>query len=345
MAKSITKGKSKAAAPPPVPSPPSSSSASSSSSRSDDDSSSSSSGSDRDSSASPEPEAAPQQRRVDPSTQKYTPPAGLKAVKDSGKRSMLDWDELNDDQELELWAVRVPAGLKAKHLDKVTIQLPSGIPTPLQPVAAFSASKSDYNAFLSTGAAAKASNKRRRDDAEDVAGEGAQGGNEMQSLVPLVPRRSQGNKLYQAPRAISRTLLITRALPPTIASLASQPASHSSLIASQPSPVPGALLTAAELTDPAAIALKKTARVQPEGLKFRLNLPGMGAKGGEGKWSNGVVLENREAVVRASAVAQEGEGDVEMNEAADEEAEKKPKKSKKDKEGKSPKKKKAKTEE
>lgn len=42
---------------------------------------------------------------------KYTPPTGLRALKVKGPTISLDWDLVNDDEELQLWAIRVPAGV------------------------------------------------------------------------------------------------------------------------------------------------------------------------------------------------------------------------------------------
>ncbi|GAA5900325.1 uncharacterized protein JCM6883_002809 [Sporobolomyces salmoneus] len=349
--------------------------AESTSSRSNAGASSSSSDSDSDSSASdrssksPEP-IVPTARRIDPLTTKYTPPAGFKASKESGDKSEIDWDAINADPELQLWAVRVPSGLKAKHLDKMVIQLPdASIQTPLQPVATFTASKSEYNAYLSTpSTSASAGNKRKAESTEQDQEEEDKEveKSEMDNMLPLLPKKSAGNKLFQAPRPISKTLTIRRALPVALANLPSAASfTHSTLIASQPSPVPGAILSADELLDAKAIAAKKTQRSQPSGLKFRLELGGMKAKGGEGKFDNGVVLEPREVIRRVEEPAREQ--DQEMNDIAgsegavaveddDEEKqrqkeEKKAKKEKKRKEkeegggeGKSPKKKKVKTE-
>ncbi|GAA6006367.1 hypothetical protein JCM11491_004929 [Sporobolomyces phaffii] len=369
MAKSATKPAAKAskkAAPPPA---RAASPAASTSSRSDAGASSSSSDSDSDSSASdrstvsPEPQPVPKARRVDPSTQKYTPPAGFKLFDNAGEKSGIDWDELNADKDLQLWAVRVPAGLKSKHLDKMVIQLPpAAIETPLQPVATFTASKSDYNAYLSTPSTS-AGDKRKAQDAE-IDAEGDAEKSEMDNMLALLPKKSAGNKLFQAPRPIAKTLTIRRALPAALANLPSAASfSHSTLIASQPSPVPGAILSAPELLDPVAIAHKKTTRSQPAGLKFRLELGGMKAVGGQGKYDNGVVLGPREVVQRVEVDEEERDAgedeamnDVENGAGETEEdkkrrkEEKKAKKDKKrkEKEGggdeKSPKKKKVKTE-
>ena len=166
-----------------------------------------------------------------------------------------------------------------------------------------------------------------------------------------------------APRPISRTLTIRRALPAALANIPSAASfTHSTLIASQPSPVPGAILSAPELLDPVAIAQKKTTRSQPSGLKFRLQLGGMKEKGGEGKYNNAVELGPREfprpietGVSGEDEEMKDGEGAAEEKDEDEEEKkrrkeEKKAKKEKKRKEKeegggeKSPKKKRVKVE-
>ncbi|GAA5977987.1 hypothetical protein JCM10908_004187 [Rhodotorula pacifica] len=345
MAKSST-SKSKRAAkverppsPSPSPSPSSASPSSRSGSDSDSDSDSSRSGSrsDRGSSASPGPVAVQQPRReVDLEAVKYTPPEGFKQVKASTVASGIDWDEIKDDGDLELWTVRVPAGVKAKHLDGITLTLPEGdLADPVQPVGTFTSKKAEYNVYLASAQSssdAAANGKRRRDDAdeEEAAGSGQGPAGELQTLVPLLPRKSQGNKLFQAPRPVTRTLTITRALPAFIvastSALLNHNDGHSTLIQSQPSPVPGAILTAEELLDADLSAKRKrqvrgdAQRDQPsELLKFRMGaIAGLGAQGGKGKYHNPVepiVIVEREQLF--GDLAATAEGDIEMAEGQD----------------------------
>jgi hypothetical protein len=292
--------------------------------------------------------------------------------------------------------------VKTKHLDGLTLTLPEGdLADPVQPVGTFTAKKAEYNVYLASASSAATSSKRRRDEQEEdeaaASGQGPAG--ELQTLVPLLPRKSQGNKLFQgerktslstlrtsateltrslrlaAPRPVARTLTITRALPPSIvastSALLHHNDGHSTLIQSQPSPVPGAILTADELLD-ADLAAKRKRQVrgdaqrdQPtELLKFRMGaVAGLGAQGGKGKYHNPVepiVIVDREQLFEDLAqVENAAEGDVEMAAAAEEDAvapaagqedaeaarkrEKKEKKRAKA-EGASPKKKKVKTE-
>ncbi|GAA6057660.1 hypothetical protein JCM3770_000285 [Rhodotorula araucariae] len=342
------------------PTPSSRSASSASPSDSDGDSSTS----DRDSTASPEPEAPKKfQRVVDPNLRKYTPPAGFKPLKATVGQGALDWDDLKNDTDLELWAVRVPAGLKLKHLDGVTLTLPpSDLAAPQQPVAHFTAKKAEYDAYLSVGGSSTAAGKRKRDGDDDADDRMAPttGAGELAAAVPLIPRKSQGNKLFAAPRPIVHTLTIQRALPPAVLANPTTAhllkTSHSTLIASQPSPVPGAILTADELLlAPREIADRKEAvrgakgRDQPdELLRFRLgNFGGMGAEGGKGLYHNPVsAVPLREGTAPPEAAREDAEmADAEP--AVDDAAAvaKKVKKEKKDKRrkseaGESPKKKK-----
>lgn len=174
--------------------------------------------------------------------------------------------------------------------------------------------------------------------------------------MPLLPKRAGGDRLFRgasvprfqafapaeprapaaAPRPLTRHLLITRAVPTTV--LSHLPSATSSLIASQPSPVPGAILSAAELLDPTIVQAKKITRAQPAGLKFRLALGGQGAVGGQGNFHSTPPPPRPEFIEAVTP-----EEDVEMQVVEDVPAS--PKKVKKEKrEGESPKKKRVKKE-
>ncbi|GAA5996406.1 uncharacterized protein JCM10292_007586 [Rhodotorula paludigena] len=371
MAKSASaKGKQPQPARAPSPAPSASSSSASPSSASSSASDSSDSDSDRSSSASPAPELPKQPVRVvDPNLRKYHPPSGFTALKANVAQGALDWDTVKDDADLELWAVRIPAGLKPKHLEGLELTLPpADLPTPSQPVGHFTIKKSEYDAHLSAGSAAGA-NKRRRDDGDSSAT--VDGAGELQAAVPLLPRKSHGNKLFQAPRPFARTLTLSRALPASVLStahtshLVPSSTTHSSLIVSQPSPVPGAILSADELLDAREAARRKEAirgkgaRDQPHDLiRFRLgNLGGgSGVEGGKGRYHNPLpaVQVDLSEPVAAEEGAEDEDEDAKMAPPAaeqDEAQRKKEKKDKKEKRRKSeageggPKKKKAKADE
>ncbi|KAM0753916.1 hypothetical protein T439DRAFT_322803 [Meredithblackwellia eburnea MCA 4105] len=216
-------------------------------------------------------------KATDPANVKYKPPPGLKVVSGLTGAAGIDWDSIAKDSQLELWAVRVPAGVQSKHLEKIVIQLPPDenfLDDQPAKLGSFTAKKVPY----------------------DVHRVGSGGGEEMRALVPLLPRKD-GN-LVPAPRTVSQNILITRSLPGPLGTAASTlpgAPKHSTLISSQPSPVPGGVLSAEELLDPSTTSaqekLKTKQRDQPAGLRMRLQLGGMGAVGGKGKFKNeGVVL-------------------------------------------------------
>ncbi|KAI5477820.1 hypothetical protein MNV49_005904 [Pseudohyphozyma bogoriensis] len=284
---------------------------------------------------------------------KYEVPAGYATVKSQNEKSVVDWEEIKSNPNLELWAIRIPDGVKPKHLSGLTIKLPSKL-TPENstlPVGSLASKAGDFDIFVA--AEPVKSGKRKRDDGErdekpDVT-IGVKGGEEMRALVPMLPKKSAGGKLFQAPRPLTHNLIMTRTVPTSV--LSHLPSQSSSLIATQPSPVPGALLTADELLRPtdADVIAKKGSRVQPAGLKFRLALGGAsGIKGGQGSYKHepAVVRERFGDALPIIADDDAMEG-VETQEtevkAEEDEAKKERKKSKKSRDGsESPKKKKVK---
>ncbi|KAK0474837.1 DNA-directed RNA polymerase I subunit RPA34.5-domain-containing protein [Armillaria novae-zelandiae] len=128
----------------------------------------------------------------------YQPPDGtvLQENPDSGE---FDWDSQNDDDELELWLIRVPEKMKTKYLENVTIEMPQG--------------------SLSANVG-KISRKSHSYDIWSV-GEGDDrptGGDEVGSLECFLPRKSKKDDMYLAPRSITRRLVISEtAVLPTAA--------------------------------------------------------------------------------------------------------------------------------
>ncbi|PBK83750.1 hypothetical protein ARMGADRAFT_1000883 [Armillaria gallica] len=135
----------------------------------------------------------------------YQPPDGavLQENPDSGE---FDWDSLNNDEELELWLIRVPENMKTKYLENVSIEIPQG--------------------SLSANIG-KISRKSHSYDIWSV-GEGddrPSGGDEVGSLECLLPRKSKKDDMYLAPRSIARRLVIseTAVLPTTAENQTQEP--------------------------------------------------------------------------------------------------------------------------
>ncbi|TBU26084.1 DNA-directed RNA polymerase I subunit RPA34.5-domain-containing protein [Dichomitus squalens] len=120
----------------------------------------------------------------------YKPPDGYVLMKHNIEDTDFDWDVINNDDNLELWVVRVPDGLKAKHLENVKIELPSSSNTTR--LGTIDRKSTAYDVWALGDAEA------------DVVG-----GDELQAVSCLLPRRKKGGKLYQAPHPISRRLVIS----------------------------------------------------------------------------------------------------------------------------------------
>lgn len=202
--------------------------------------------------------------------------------------------------------------IKASALDGVTLNLPAQDTRASGPIATFQPKKSSaqYDVYLAPSTDEAASHKRKRHDKADddsTTSSAFVGGEEMHSLVPLLPCKSRGDKLYPSTQPLARALVITRHLPSSLSAHKPSSLRPSSLIASQPSPVPGAVLSSKELLDPTAIEAKKISRDQPAGLKMRINLGGMARQGGLGAFHNPPV-----APVPVTKQQQSGQEDTEM---------------------------------
>jgi len=120
----------------------------------------------------------------------YKPPPGSVLVSHDVDPAEFDWDAINEDENLELWVIRVPEGVKQKHLQDLKIVAPS------------------------SSTASRVGSLDRKNTSYDVwsLGEGHTdqiGGEEIKNLSCLLPRQKKGGKLYRTSKPISRHLVIT----------------------------------------------------------------------------------------------------------------------------------------
>ncbi|PVF98318.1 hypothetical protein CPB86DRAFT_784948 [Serendipita vermifera] len=54
----------------------------------------------------------------------YRAPPGFKLSKPALETKEFDWNEVNNDPDLEIWAIRLPQGLKPKYLENMSIPFP-----------------------------------------------------------------------------------------------------------------------------------------------------------------------------------------------------------------------------
>ncbi|ELU43790.1 DNA-directed RNA polymerase I subunit RPA34.5 domain-containing protein [Rhizoctonia solani AG-1 IA] len=122
----------------------------------------------------------------------YKPPKSMKkltSVDDQAMEAGFEWDALDADPDIDVWAVRIPAGVS----------------------------------LLTCPSKRGGNSSYKLQSAEE---EGALGGEEMESLNCLVPKRGDGGALYSVPRPLKR-LILTREVPipiPPLSTLSFQPA-------------------------------------------------------------------------------------------------------------------------
>ena len=70
---------------------------------------------------------------ISPQSSGYTPPEGFKLAKVSVDKSEFDWDSINRDPNVQLWAIKVPKGVsRTLHRHQTSPSL-SLSPSPGQP--------------------------------------------------------------------------------------------------------------------------------------------------------------------------------------------------------------------
>ncbi|KAJ1310527.1 hypothetical protein OPQ81_007257 [Rhizoctonia solani] len=119
----------------------------------------------------------------------YKPPKSMKkltSVDEEAMNSGFEWNTLDSNPDIDVWAVRIPSGLKASDLAGLKIKLPSGSSTGIK--GTFKKGDSHYKL-------------------QSVDGEDTFGGDEMQNLSCLVPKKESGGALYILPRPLKRLIL------------------------------------------------------------------------------------------------------------------------------------------
>ncbi|KAI0355091.1 hypothetical protein OH77DRAFT_1590047 [Trametes cingulata] len=154
----------------------------------------------------------------------YKPPEGYKAMNLKVEDGTFDWDSIKDDDNLELWVVRIPDGLKPKYLEGAKLEL-SSTATKTVRVGSIDRKSATYDVW------------NLGEDEADVVG-----GEELRGVSALLPRSKHGGKLFQAPKPFSRRLVISAR--PTLPTPQSSPEASRVLHQNPPRPTyPKELLT------------------------------------------------------------------------------------------------------
>ncbi|KAH7340145.1 hypothetical protein B0J17DRAFT_704674 [Rhizoctonia solani] len=136
----------------------------------------------------------------------YKPPKSMKkltSVDDEAVDAGFEWSALDSNPDIDVWAVRIPAGLKPADLAGLNIKLPSG-------------------GSGVTGTFKKGDSSYKL---QSLDGESTFGGEEMQNLSCLVPKKGDGGALYTISRPLKH-LVLTREDPtptPPLSAPPSQP--------------------------------------------------------------------------------------------------------------------------
>ncbi|KAJ7778781.1 hypothetical protein DFH07DRAFT_795997 [Mycena maculata] len=164
-------------------------------------------------SASPEPEiqptkkgtiekeknAAPEKGRNkgDDPHWAYQPPRKSILLEASADVGDFDWDALKGNEDLELWLVRIPDGVKPKYLETAQLELPAAMKRDSKKTAKLGMLQRKHVGYdiWSIG-----------DDAPE---ELPIGGEEIKAISCLLPRKSKKGKLYAAPTPIARTIVMS----------------------------------------------------------------------------------------------------------------------------------------
>ncbi|KAJ3788267.1 hypothetical protein GGU11DRAFT_708705 [Lentinula aff. detonsa] len=146
----------------------------------------------------------------DDPTWAYQPPEGMSILEDAEVDEGWDWDTLEKDPELQLWVIRVPSGVKPKHLQNLAIDLSGPSSNRYTKVGALNRKQESYDIWNLGSSSTSDGNfiggvEVGRTDVEAVAG----GGEEIRGLTCLLPRKKKRGQLFIAPRPIARHLIIS----------------------------------------------------------------------------------------------------------------------------------------
>ncbi|KAH7905190.1 hypothetical protein BJ138DRAFT_1165247 [Hygrophoropsis aurantiaca] len=131
----------------------------------------------------------------------YKPPEGAVIFDHTVEGDDFEWDAIKNDNDLELWLVRVPDTIKAKHLDGLEID--ESMSSKTARIGSLPRKSTTFDVWsLGTDV--------NDEDSEFI------GGEELGGISCLIPRRRKQGRLYGAPKPIARRFVITA--PPVVPS-------------------------------------------------------------------------------------------------------------------------------
>ncbi|TFK31974.1 hypothetical protein BDQ12DRAFT_639357 [Crucibulum laeve] len=121
----------------------------------------------------------------------YQPPQGTVLVEDDVDAGEFDWDVIKQNEDLELWLIRVPDSVKPKHLDNLKLEVPSSSKTAR--IGSLKRKLATYDMW----------------NVGDDVDQQPVGGEEVKGLSCLLPRKGRKGRLYPAPKSITRHLVMS----------------------------------------------------------------------------------------------------------------------------------------
>ncbi|KAI0093816.1 hypothetical protein BDY19DRAFT_989352 [Irpex rosettiformis] len=125
-------------------------------------------------------------------------PEGATLADTNKEGDEFDWDALGDDDELELWIMRVPQGVTPKHLEELKLDAPSGSISLSAKMGTLTGQPTVYDIW-SLG-----------DNTEGIVG-----AEEVKNLTCLAPRHKKRGKLYPTASKIPTRHVVLSARPPS----------------------------------------------------------------------------------------------------------------------------------
>ncbi|KAF9480892.1 hypothetical protein BDN70DRAFT_856166 [Pholiota conissans] len=130
----------------------------------------------------------------------YAPPSDRVCITEDVDAEEFDWDAVKNDDDVELWLIRVPDSVKPKYLENIKVDIPSSSKSAR--IGTLTRKHMSYDIW-SVG-----------DDADNL----PTGGEEIKSLSCLLPRKGKKGALYPAPKPIARHIVVSaQPVKPTLA--------------------------------------------------------------------------------------------------------------------------------
>ncbi|KAF8549808.1 hypothetical protein OG21DRAFT_1420722 [Imleria badia] len=134
----------------------------------------------------------------------YAPPEGAVLLDHSVDVGPFEWEALKDDEDTEIWLVRVPDTVRPKHLQGLDID-PASSSSRTARIGCLTRKSASYDVWSIGHDHDHADADANDEGAEDAVA----GAEELRGLACLLPRKRKHGKLYLAPKQVSRHIVVS----------------------------------------------------------------------------------------------------------------------------------------